>query len=152
MQVSEFDYNLPQELIAQTPLAQRDSSRLLLLDRRTGEVQHSIFYAILDELQAGDMLVVNDTKVLPARLFAHKESGALIELLLLRELIDEELASRENQGISMETYVLNMNTRKFHSPSCESVPKIKENNKKEFIGSREDLISTGYSPCGNCHP
>jgi len=74
------------------------------------------------------------------------------ELLLLRELIDEELASRENQGISMETYVLNMNTRKFHSPSCESVPKIKENNKKEFIGSREDLISTGYSPCGNCHP
>ncbi len=74
------------------------------------------------------------------------------ELLLLREMIDEELASREEQSISAVIYVLNTNTAKFHLPSCASAGKIKEQNKKEYTGSREELIAVGYSPCGNCHP
>lgn len=86
MQVSDFDYDLPPELIAQDPIEPRDASRLLIMDRRDGSIRHSIFREIGRELKAGDMLVLNDTKVLPARIYAHKESGAIIELLLLKQV------------------------------------------------------------------
>ena len=72
MKVEDFDYNLPEELIAQTPLEKRDFSRLLVLDKKTGEIEHRHFYDILDYLEKGDTLVLNDTKVLPARLIGEK--------------------------------------------------------------------------------
>ena len=89
MKTSDFWYDLPEELIAQTPLAQRDSSRLLALDRVTGEVTHRHFYNILDYLKPGDCLVMNDSRVLPARLLGHRPTGGAVELLLLRDLGDK---------------------------------------------------------------
>ena len=85
MKVEEFDYYLPEELIAQTPIKQRDASRLMVLDKLTGEVSHKHFYDIIDYLNPRDTLVLNDTKVLPARLIGEKESTkAVIEVLLLK--------------------------------------------------------------------
>ena len=87
MKVSDFDYYLPEELIAQTPLEKRDESRLLVLDKETGEIEHKHFYDIIDYLNKGDTLVLNDTKVLPARLIGVKEeTSAVIEILLLKNL------------------------------------------------------------------
>lgn len=87
MNIEDFNYELPEELIAQTPLKKRDASRLLVLDKKTGEVEHKHFFDIIDYLEEGDTLVLNDTKVLPARLIGVKEStGAVIEILLLKNL------------------------------------------------------------------
>ena len=87
MNIEDFNYELPEELIAQTPLKVRDSSRLLVLDKNTGEVEHKHFTDIIDYLEEGDTLVLNDTKVLPARLIGVKEeTGAVIEILLLKNL------------------------------------------------------------------
>ena len=85
MKVEDFNYDLPEELIAQTPLEKRDSSRLLVLDKKTGEIEHKHFSDIIDYLEEGDTLVLNDTKVLPARLIGEKEdTHAVIEILLLK--------------------------------------------------------------------
>lgn len=85
MKTSDFYYDLPQELIAQDPLEDRSSSRLLHLDRNSGKIDHGVFSDILSYLNPGDCLVINDTKVIPARLYGHKEdTGALIEILLLK--------------------------------------------------------------------
>ena len=90
MQLEDFDYELPEELIAQVPLKQRDSSRLLVLDKKTGEIEHRHFTDILDYMDRGDALVLNDTKVLPARLIGVKEeTGAVIEVLLLKDIQDD---------------------------------------------------------------
>lgn len=90
MQLEDFDYELPKELIAQTPLEKRDSSRLLVLDKETGEICHQKFPNILDYMKAGDTLVLNDTKVLPARLIGVKEeTHAVIEILLLKDIQEE---------------------------------------------------------------
>ena len=83
-QLSDFDYDLPHELIAQTPLKERDASRLLVLNSETGEMQDKHFYDILDYFKPGDALVMNDTRVMPARLYGVKpETGAHMEVLLL---------------------------------------------------------------------
>jgi len=86
MKTSDFFYELPEELIAQTPLEQRDSSRLMCLSRATGEVEHKHFYDIVDMLRPGDCLVMNDSRVLPARLLGHRPTGGAVEVLLLRDL------------------------------------------------------------------
>lgn len=87
MKVDDFDYYLPEELIAQVPIEQRDSSRLLVLDKETGSVEHKHFFDIINYLNAGDTLVLNDTKVLPARLIGVKEeTNAVIEILLLKNI------------------------------------------------------------------
>ncbi|MBE6982662.1 MAG: tRNA preQ1(34) S-adenosylmethionine ribosyltransferase-isomerase QueA [Ruminococcaceae bacterium] len=86
MKTEDFWYALPEELIAQTPLEKRDSSRLLVLDRETGKTCHKHFYDILDYLQPGDCLVMNDSRVLPARLLGKRPSGGAVELLLLRDM------------------------------------------------------------------
>ena len=87
MKKSDFYYELPKELIAQHPTEKRDQSRLLVVDRDTGELQHKHFFDILDELQKGDCLILNNTKVLPARIFGVKEeTGAHVELLLLKSV------------------------------------------------------------------
>ena len=87
MQLEDFDYDLKEELIAQVPLQKRDESRLLVLDKNTGEIEHKKFPNILDYIKEGDTLVLNDTKVLPARLIGIKEeTNAVIELLLLKDI------------------------------------------------------------------
>ncbi len=89
MDLNDFDYELPQELIAQDPLEDRSSSRLLILDKNTGDIQHKIFKDIIDELRKGDCLVINNTKVIPARLLgSRKGTGAAIEVLLLKRRSD----------------------------------------------------------------
>ncbi|MED4282466.1 tRNA preQ1(34) S-adenosylmethionine ribosyltransferase-isomerase QueA [Priestia megaterium] len=96
MKVDLFDFHLPEELIAQTPLEQRDASRLMVLNKETGSVKHHMFHDLLDYVQEGDCLVLNNTRVLPARLFGTKEdTGANIEVLLLKQ----------TQGDTWETLV-----------------------------------------------
>ena len=90
MKTSDFWYDLPEELIAQTPLQKRDTSRLLTLNKVTGEIQHKHFFDIVDYLQPGDCLVMNDSRVLPARLLGHRPTGGAAELLLLKELGDNK--------------------------------------------------------------
>ena len=90
MKTSDFYYDLPEELIAQDPLEDRSSSRLLVLDKKTGETEHHVFREIVDYLDPGDCLVINDTKVIPARLIgAKEETGAKIEVLLLKRGADD---------------------------------------------------------------
>ncbi|MBR7122615.1 MAG: tRNA preQ1(34) S-adenosylmethionine ribosyltransferase-isomerase QueA [Oscillospiraceae bacterium] len=86
MKTHDFWYELPEELIAQTPLEKRDTSRLLVLDKISGECQHRHFYDIIDFLRPGDTLVMNDSRVLPARLLGQRPTGGAVELLLLRDL------------------------------------------------------------------
>ena len=86
MKRSDFAYDLPQELIAQTPLERRDASRLMLLDKTTGAVEHRHFYELPDFLREGDCLVLNDSRVLPARLLGQRDTGGAVELVLLRDL------------------------------------------------------------------
>lgn len=89
MKTDQFDYHLPPELIAQRPLPTRDASRLLLLHRQDGHVQHRHFIDLLDYLHPGDILVVNDSRVIPARLYGRKASGGKVELLLLEQLSEK---------------------------------------------------------------
>lgn len=87
MKTDDFDYYLPEELIAQTPLEKRDESKLMVLDRKTGEITHETFYNIINYLEPSDVLVLNDTKVIPARIIGEKvDTKAVIELLLLKDL------------------------------------------------------------------
>lgn len=90
MRTHDFWYELPDELIAQTPLEKRDSSRLMMLDRETGNITHKHFYDVMDALEPGDCLVMNDSRVLPARLLGHRPTGGIVELLLLRDLGDKK--------------------------------------------------------------
>ena len=108
MKTSGFDFNLPQELIAQTPLKDRSSSRLLVLDKDTGSIEHKEFGDIRDYLGAGDVLVINDTKVIPARLMGVKEdTGAVIELLLLKDMGEDiwECLSRPQKRLRVGTVI-----------------------------------------------
>ena len=86
MELSEFNYELPEELIAQTPIEKRDESRLMILDKNTGKIEHKIFKDIIDYLEPGDCLVRNNTRVIPARLYGKKETGANVEFILLKNL------------------------------------------------------------------
>ena len=89
MMTKDFWYDLPEELIAQTPLERRDASRLMVMNRETGEISHRHFYDIVEYLRPGDCLVMNDSRVLPARLLGHRPSGGAVEVLLLRDLGDK---------------------------------------------------------------
>ena len=86
MKVSEFDYELPEELIAQTPIKKRDESRLMVLDKENKKIEHKIFKDILEYLKPGDVIVRNNTKVLPARIYGKKDTGANVEFLLLKNI------------------------------------------------------------------
>ena len=86
MKVSEFYYDLPEELIAQTPIKNRDESKLLVLDKESGKIEHKIFKEIIDYLKPGDVLVRNNTKVIPARIYGKKETGANVEFVLLNRI------------------------------------------------------------------
>ena len=86
MKVTDFDYELPEELIAQTPMEKRDESRLMVLDRKEQTIEHKHFKDVIDYLEPGDVLVRNNTKVIPARLYGKKETGAKVEFLLLNNM------------------------------------------------------------------
>jgi len=90
LKTHDFWYDLPEELIAQTPLQKRDSSRLCVLDRENGTISHKHFFDIIDYLQPEDCLVMNDSRVLPARLLGHRPTGGAVEVLLLRDLGDKK--------------------------------------------------------------
>ena len=108
MNIEEFNYDLPEELIAQTPLKERSSSRLLILNKKTGNIEHKHFNNIIDYLKAGDVLVLNNTKVIPARLIGEKEeTHAAIELLLLKDLGKDtwECLSRPAKRLKIGTVI-----------------------------------------------
>lgn len=107
MKTSDFDYDLPECLIAQTPLKKRDSSLLLVLDKESGEIEHTKFSNIINYLKKGDVIVLNDTKVIPARIIGNKvETGAVIELLLLKDLGDSwECLSRPTKRLKVGTII-----------------------------------------------
>ena len=108
MKLEDFDYELPEELIAQTPLKVRDSSRLLVLDKETGEVKHKHFTDVLDYFDEGDTLVVNDTKVIPARLIGEKEdTKAVIEILLLKNIENDtwECLAKPAKRVKLDTII-----------------------------------------------
>lgn len=108
MKTDDFDFYLPDELIAQVPLKKRDSSRLLVLDKKSGEIEHKHFNEVIDYFNPGDTLVLNDTKVIPARLIGEKEdTGAVIELLMLKDLGDNvwECLCKPAKRIKMGTIV-----------------------------------------------
>ena len=110
MKTFSFDYHLPESSIAQTPAEPRDSSRLLVLYRDTGIIEHKIFHDILDYLKPNDLLVLNRTRVIPARIFAKKETGGRVELLLLRrrdELTWEALVGGKGLRVGKLLYVKN---------------------------------------------
>ena len=86
LKVADFDYELPEELIAQTPIKKRDESRLMILNRKEQTIEHKVFKDITDYLKSGDVLVRNNTKVIPARLYGKKETGANVEFLLLKNI------------------------------------------------------------------
>lgn len=89
MKVTDFDYNLPEELIAQVPIKNRDESKLMVLDKETGSIEHKQFRDIIEYLNPGDCLVRNNTKVIPARLYGKKETGANVEFVLLKNFEDD---------------------------------------------------------------
>ena len=99
MLVQDFDYTLPEELIAQTPLKDRDKSRLLVYDRKTKEIQHRIFSDIVEYIRPEDCLVLNNTRVLPARLLGKKSgTGGSVEMVLLKDLGDNQWEVLVNPG------------------------------------------------------
>ncbi len=108
MRTDEFDYYLPEELIAQTPLENRSSSRLLILHKKTGQIEHRKFSDIINYLSKGDALVINDTKVIPARLIGEKEdTGAVIELLLLKNINGDvwECLAKPQKRLHIDTII-----------------------------------------------
>ena len=114
MKTSDFYYDLPEELIAQTPVEPRDSSRLLVYDRKTGGIEHKIFRDIENYLKKGDLLVVNTTKVYPARIYSHTAHGGKVEILLLKRLnlTDWEVLVKPGKKCK-EGVVLTVNDRLF---------------------------------------
>lgn len=109
MRTSDFSYDLPKELIAQVPIKERDMSRLLVLDKKTGKTEHKIFHDILDYLDKGDTLVLNDTQVIPARIFGHREDKQeIIEVLLVKDYGDDkwEVLVKPGKKLKMDTVIV----------------------------------------------
>ncbi|HTR61725.1 MAG TPA: S-adenosylmethionine:tRNA ribosyltransferase-isomerase, partial [Candidatus Binataceae bacterium] len=110
MRLSELDYNLPEDLIAQHPLEDREQARMLVVNRKGSTIDHSRFYKLGDHLREGDLIVLNDTRVLPARLYARKETGGRVELLFVRPVADPPGAwmamMRSHRGLKEGTRLL----------------------------------------------
>lgn len=142
MQTSDFDYNLPETSIAQTPAEPRDSSRLLVLHRESGELEHRIFRDVTDYLKAGDLLVLNQTRVIPARIFARKETGGRVELLLLRR----------RDEVTWEALVGGKGLRVGRLAQVEDGPEVKiieELNGSERLIKFSEPIEPYFSKVGN---
>lgn len=142
MQTSDFDYNLPESSIAQTPAEPRDSSRLLVLHRNTGELEHRIFRDVGDHLRPGDLLVLNQTRVIPARIYARKETGGRVELLLLRrrdELTWEALVGGKGLRVGKQVGIEN-------GPQAEIIEIL---DGSERLVKFSEPIETYFSKVGN---
>ena len=142
MKTSDFDYHLPESSIAQTPAEPRDSSRLLVLHRDMDELEHRIFRDVTDYLRAGDLLVLNQTRVIPARIYARKETGGRVELLLLRrrdELTWEALMGGKGLRVGMIVRVED-------GPEVEI---IEELNGSERLIKFSEPIEPFFSKVGN---
>lgn len=138
---SDYYYNLPEKLIAQTPAEPRDSSRLLVYDRNTGKVEHRIFRDITDYLRSGDVLVINNTKVLPARMFAYTPNGGRVEILLLkrRNLTEWEVLVRPGKKAKIGAeLVINQELALTVKDRTETGERIVE---FQFDGVFEDIVS-----------
>lgn len=139
--INTYDYELPEELIAQTPIEPRDASRLLVFDRKTQHLEHKHFYDIADYLKAGDVLVINNTRVIPARLYGYKSTGAKIEVLLLKRhnLTEWECLMKPAKRLHIgEELVFNEELK------CKLLEILPDGNRKiEFIynGVLEDILS-----------
>ena len=107
MKVTDFDYDLPKERIAQHPMEPRDHSRLLVVDKNTGAMEHRHFYNLPEYLRPGDLLVFNDTRVIPARLFGYKDTGAHVEVFLLTRLnnTDWEVLVRPGKKLQVGAHI-----------------------------------------------
>ncbi len=106
MKLADFDYELPEELIAQAPVEPRDHSRLMVVNKATGEIKHDYFYNLLSYLNSDDLLIFNETKVFPARLYGHKDSGGKVEVLLLNMDTGEYISHpglKENQNVIFDS-------------------------------------------------
>ena len=109
MKTSDFNYNLPKELIAQVPIEKRDTSRLMVLDRNSGNTEHKVFYDIIDYLNPGDTLVLNNTKVIPARIFGHRENkDEIIEVLLVKDYGNDkwEVLAKPGKKLKIGTIII----------------------------------------------
>ena len=142
MRTDDFDYNLPPELIAQTPVYPRDSSRLLVFDRQKDEIEHKHFHDVVDYLKKGDVLVINNTKVLPARTFAYTKNGGKVEVLLLKRfnLTDWEVLVKPGKKAKPGTKLI------FNQElSLEVLSTIEETGSRKvrfsFEGVFEDILS-----------
>lgn len=119
MKTSDFYYDLPKELIAQTPLEPRDSSRLLVLDREKQTLEHKHFYDIIDYLNEGDLLVANDSRVLPARIYGIKdETGAKVEFLLLKQVANNRWETLCKPGKKQKSAQIFIRQRHFACNCC----------------------------------
>jgi len=139
LKISDFNYHLPESSIAQTPLEPRDSSRLLVLDRKTGDLEHRIFNEIGDFLNPGDLLVLNQTRVIPARIYARKPTGGNVELLLLRrkdELIWEALVGGKGLTVG-KTVIVESEELEDRRPKS---PDFEHPSKSEDFGLRAEII------------
>jgi S-adenosylmethionine:tRNA ribosyltransferase-isomerase len=133
LKTSDFDYTLPESSIAQTPVEPRDASRLLVLHRDTGAIEHPIFRDIGDYLNPGDLLVLNQTRVIPARIFARKETGGRVELLLLRrrdELTWEALVGGKGLRVGKKLFL----------ESDDSSRRDKEKSTSGDVGVQAEII------------
>lgn len=143
--LSTYDYYLPENLIAQTPLEKRDESKLLVFDRKSNEIFHKQFKDICSFLKKGDVLVVNNTRVMPARIIAHKETGTAIEILLLKRknLTDWEVLLKPGKRVKIGmTLVVNTEL------SCELLEILPDGNRIvrfKFDGVFEDILSRAGS-------
>lgn len=109
MRTSDFKYDLPKELIAQVPIEKRDMSRLMVLDKTTGKIEHKVFYDIIDYLEKGDTLVLNDTKVIPARIYGHRENKEeSIEVLLVKDYGNDtwEVLAKPGKKLKIDTEII----------------------------------------------
>lgn len=146
MNITDFDYHLPSELIAAYPLKQRSQSRLLCLNRKTGEINHSHFFHLIDLLQPNDCLILNNTRVIPARLFGQKETGGQVEILIERLLSSHEAlvhirASKSPKSGS--SILLEQNFKLIVEEKIESLYRVKLLSDKNFL---KILDQIGHMP------
>ena len=146
MKTDDFDYYLPEELIAQHPAEKRDHARLLVLDRKTGEIEDKYFYDIIDYLKPGDVLVMNDTRVIPARLFGHREDKEeSIEVFLLRNTEGKtwECLVRPGKKMKIGTKII------FSEDLSGQVKDIKEDGNRIIEFSYEGIFNEILDKLGN---
>ena len=155
MKLSSFNFNLPKELLAEYPSENRDEARLMVVDRKTGKIEHRLFKDVIDYFDDGDVFVLNNTKVFPARLYGHKEkTNAKIEVFLLRELNKEQ---RLWDVLVDPARKIRIGNKLFFDPDEELVAEVIDNTTSRgrtlrflfdgsYEGFRNKLLELGHTP------